>query len=128
MGKLARKTQESSVRGQVQVGNQAAQSFNGQDLILNQNLPGSQVNIRAEGQGSLYYFWEMSGLSADGRVKESDNKMKVRKTFYDQKGNIIKDLVFKQNDLVIVEVSILAEPYFRQIENVVVSDIIPAGI
>jgi hypothetical protein len=85
------------------------------------------MKISTQGQGNLYYFWQMQGLDPSGKVKEEDNKLKVRKTFYDSEGNVIKDLTFRQNDLVVVKVSITADPYFRNLDNVVVTDMLPAG-
>jgi hypothetical protein len=78
-----------------------------------------------KGTGKLYYFWEAEGISTSGAYKEEDKTLQARKTFYDRYGRLITDLTFKQNDLVVVKLSLKASAGF--IENVVLTDILPAG-
>ena len=59
-------------------------------------------------------------------MKESDNYLKVRKHFFDRYGNPIVGNTFKQNELVIVEIS-LEKSFSNDIENVVITDLLPAG-
>ncbi len=127
LGKLAKQSNESQLTAQVLFNGATVGNFVGQDLFINQNLANGKMKISTQGQGNLYYFWQMQGLDPSGKVKEEDNKLKVRKTFYDSEGNVIKDLTFRQNDLVVVKVSITADPYFRNLDNVVVTDMLPAG-
>jgi uncharacterized protein YfaS (alpha-2-macroglobulin family) len=128
LGKLAQKTAQNSqsVYGEVLLnGNSVAQGTN---MMLRNNLSGNQIKIGGKGGGILYYSWQTQGLSATGKVKEEDNRLRVRKTFYDREGNVIKNNTFRQNDLVIVKVSIVAEPYFMNMENIVITDMLPAGL
>jgi alpha-2-macroglobulin len=128
LGKLAKKN-NNQASGQVLANNAPFANYDGStNLILNNGLFGKSLNIRSQGQGTLYYFWQTEGLSASGKVKEGDNKLKVRKTFYDQNGNVVKNNTFRQNDLVIVKVSIVAEPFFSEVNNVVLTDMLPAGL
>jgi hypothetical protein len=39
--------------------------------------------------GTLYYFWEVSGIDASGQVKEEDSYLKVRRQYMDRFGNAI---------------------------------------
>ena len=103
-------------------------NFLNKDVVVRQGLAGNKINISAQGDGSLYYFWNMKGLSATGKVKEEDKGIKVRKTFYDRNGNVINNNTFKQYDLVVVKVSIVADPYFNNLDNIVVTDMLPAGL
>lgn len=91
------------------------------------NYVNQTLNVTVKGKGNFYYFWEMSGITADGSFKEEDSYMKVRRTFYDRDGKQISTNSFKQNDLVVVKISIIAQ-YSGDIENVVISDILPAGL
>jgi len=52
--------------------------------------------------------------------------MKVRKTFYSRNGKVLTGNHFKQNDLIVVRLSIIGTST-TSIENVVISDILPAG-
>ncbi len=128
LGKLAKLNESNQVTGQIALNGASIGTYNGKLLILTQNLANAQLNLSAQGQGNLYYFWQMQGFNPSGKIKEEDNKLKVRKTFYDVEGKQIKNLVFRQNDLVIVKISIAAEPYFRNLENVVITDMLPAGL
>jgi uncharacterized protein YfaS (alpha-2-macroglobulin family) len=101
-------------------------SYTGGTLVLTKNLSGKNIEIAAKGSGSLYYFWELQGLSADGNVKEVDNYLRVRKTFYDRNGKQYSGNTFKQNDLVVVQITVNTTDNSR-VDNVVITDILPAG-
>jgi uncharacterized protein YfaS (alpha-2-macroglobulin family) len=74
----------------------------------------------------LYYYWQSEGISTSGQYKEVDNFIKVRRKFFDRFGRAVSNNSFSQNDLVIVQVS-LERSFSTDIENIVVTDIIPAG-
>ncbi|MEI9807543.1 MAG: hypothetical protein WDO16_06440 [Bacteroidota bacterium] len=89
-------------------------------------LKGTNVEIVTKGSGPLYYFWTAEGISASGAYKEEDSYLKVRKRFYDRNGNPISSTTFKQNDLVIIGIT-LERSFSTPIENVVITDLLPAG-
>ena len=89
-------------------------------------LKSGKPEIVSSGKGSLYYFWEEEGISAGGSVKESDNYLKVRKHFFDRYGKPISGNTFKQNELIIVQIS-LEKSFSNDIENIVITDLLPAG-
>ena len=74
----------------------------------------------------MYFFWQAEGISASGAYKEEDSYLKVRKRFYDRFGKPLTGNIFKQNDLVIIGIS-LERSFSAAIENVVVTDLLPAG-
>jgi alpha-2-macroglobulin len=55
-----------------------------------------------------------------------DNYLKVRKRFYDRYGRPINGNTLKQNELVIVKIS-LEKTFSNNIENIVITDLLPAG-
>jgi uncharacterized protein YfaS (alpha-2-macroglobulin family) len=59
-------------------------------------------------------------------VKEEDNYLRVRRQFYDRNGNPISGNTFKQNDLIIVRVA-LEKSYSGDVDNIVITDMLPAG-
>lgn len=128
LGKVAKQANKGSVSATVQAGGKTVGTFSGkEDLVLSYaDLNSDKVSINAKGDGQLYYFWDMEGLTADGSYKEEDSFLKVRKTFYDRAGRVINDLTVKQNDLVVVKLT-LASTGAASVENVVVTDILPAG-
>jgi uncharacterized protein YfaS (alpha-2-macroglobulin family) len=57
---------------------------------------------------------------------EEDQFIKVRRSYFDRNGREVSGNIFKQNDLVIVRVTL--EPAFSNvIENIVITDLLPAG-
>jgi uncharacterized protein YfaS (alpha-2-macroglobulin family) len=50
----------------------------------------------------------------------------VRKRFYDRYGRELSGSSFKQNDLVVVAIT-LENSYSQSIENIVITDLLPAG-
>lgn len=125
LGKLAT-ANTGNVQAQITAGGSNVGVFGGKDLTVTRGIAGKALNIRATGAGNLYYFWQMQGLSATGEVEEKDNILKVRKQFYNQDGNLIKDKVFRQNDLVVVKVTV-ATTDGSSVENVALTDMLPAG-
>lgn len=84
------------------------------------------VTVKNTGDRPVYYFYESEGLSKDGSYVEEDNYLKVRKSFFTPSGSKITNGKFKQGDLVIVEIKLQSE-YEEYIENIVVTDMLPAG-
>src|SRR5690606_35935416 len=84
------------------------------------------IEIDVKGNGSLYYFWQAEGISSTGSFVEEDSHLKVRRRFFNRFGQSIEGNKFKQNDLVIVQVTI-ERSFSSKIENVVITDLLPAG-
>jgi uncharacterized protein YfaS (alpha-2-macroglobulin family) len=126
LGKIAKKASQGNATAQIMAGGTKVADFSGADVLLTQQLQGKAINIKASGTGSLYYFAESSGLQADGQVKEEDKVLRVRKTFLDRNGNVIGGSSFNQNDLVVVKLTI-ATADNSDVENVVITDMLPAG-
>jgi uncharacterized protein YfaS (alpha-2-macroglobulin family) len=59
-------------------------------------------------------------------MKESDNYLKVRKRFFDRYGRAISGNSFKQNELIIVQLT-LEKAFSGSVDNVVITDLLPAG-
>lgn len=125
LGKLARQNAGSQVTAQVKSGERTIGEFNGEELILTKvaNLP---LRVQTGGSGTLYYFWQAEGLSASGEVKEEDSFLRVRKTFYNRSGSQLSGNSFQQNDLVVVKIT-LASTDGAEVDNVVITDMLPAG-
>jgi uncharacterized protein YfaS (alpha-2-macroglobulin family) len=114
-------TAEIRVNGKV-VGKAGDGSWTGTEAVLQ----GTQVEIAARGEGSIYYFWQAEGISKTGSYNEEDSYLKVRRRFYDRYGKAIDGNRFSQNDLVIVGIT-LERSFNTPVENVVITDLLPAG-
>jgi uncharacterized protein YfaS (alpha-2-macroglobulin family) len=127
LGKLARSANKSNVTATIKVnGKTIADVSTGQWKGNMAALKGNNVQIETKGNGSLYYYWVSEGISASGKYKEEDNYIRVRKRFYDRFGNALAGNTFKQNDLIIVGIT-LENAYSTEVDNIVITDLLPAG-
>ena len=127
LGKIAERSNQNSTTGKIIANGQEVALFNGQNLEIDYHDIGSkEFNIQAEGEGELYYFWDIEGLSMSNDYEEKDNYLSIRKTLYDKSGNKIDPDNIKQNDLIVVKLNLKSLSQ-KKVENVVVTDIIPAG-
>jgi uncharacterized protein YfaS (alpha-2-macroglobulin family) len=127
LGKLARIGAKSNVTADIKVNGKLVGKFSGNDLQLSaKQLGGNRIEIAAKGEGRLYYYWVAGGISATGAYKEEDSYLKVRRQFYTRTGQLMAGNRFRQNDLVIVKIT-LEKSFTTPVENVVITDILPAG-
>ena len=127
LGKLAKAANASTATAEIRVnGKTIAKIDGGQWTGDTKALGGTNVEIVTKGNGRLYYSWVAEGISASGSYKEEDSYLKVRRRFYDRHGTPLLSQTFKQNDLIIVGIT-LEKSYSGTVENVVITDLLPAG-
>ena len=126
LGKIAKQSAKSNIQAKISVDGKVVANYNNKAMTFNTKDLGGKVEIKTTGNGKLFYFWESEGISEDGSFKEEDNFLKVRRTYYDRRGNLVVSNKFKQNDLIVVRLTINTLQV-SDIENVVISDIVPAG-
>ena len=127
LGKIARQANNSNLSVSIKVNGEEIAKNDGATLKLtSKQLGGSNAEITTSGTGKLYYFWQSEGITKDGSFKEEDSYLKVRKRFYDRYGRQISSNSFTQNDFVIVALT-LENSYSRNIDNIVITDMLPAG-
>ncbi|MBC6988180.1 alpha-2-macroglobulin family protein [Hymenobacter sp. BT491] len=127
LGKVARQNANSTVTASLLADNKLVGNFTGNNLTIN-TIANRQIAMRTSGVGSLYYFWEMEGISPTNTVREEDAYLKVRRTFLDRNGNAVGSASFKQNDLVVVRITIQAADAAGEVKNVAITDLLPAGL
>ena len=126
LGKLARAESGSDMSADISVNGKKIATVNGNWKSTYEQMKSTDITITAKGKGRLYYTWLAEGISISGAYTQEDNYIKVRRKFYDRKGNLITGTTFRQNDLVIVEISL--DRFFNNpIENIVITDLLPAG-
>jgi uncharacterized protein YfaS (alpha-2-macroglobulin family) len=127
LGKIARQNARSTATATLTIDGKPAGTFDGKDLTL-RNVANRNLNIRTAGTGSLYYFWETEGISASGQVREEDAYLKVRRQFLTRDGAPLGRPEFRQNDLVVVKLTLEAADAAGEVKNVAVTDLLPAGL
>lgn len=127
LGKMARGAAKSTVTADVKVNGKTVGKVSDKPLKLTaKQLGGNAVEVATAGSGPLYYYWESEGISASGGYKEEDSYIRVRRQFYDRFGRALNTNTFSQNDLVIVKIT-LEKSFSGTIENIVITDLLPAG-
>ena len=127
LGKLAKAANKATITGDIKVNGKSVGKVSANSVRLNaKQLGGTNVEIITSGSGRLYYYWQSEGISASGTYKEEDNYIKVRKKFFDRYGRTLSGSTFNQNDMIIVQVT-LEKSYSTDVDNIVISDLLPAG-
>ena len=127
LGKIAKRDARSTATATVSANGKALGSFTGKDLTIS-NVANRALSLRTAGSGNLYYFWETEGISASGQVKEEDSYLKVRRQFLNRAGQLLGTPTFRQNDLVVVKITIEAGDAAGTVKNVAITDLLPAGL
>ncbi|WBA41852.1 alpha-2-macroglobulin family protein [Hymenobacter canadensis] len=127
LGKLAKKNAGSTVTASLLADGKAIGNFSGKDLTVS-NVANRQLALRTSGKGSLYYFWETEGISPTGQVREEDAYLQVRRQFLNRTGQPVSSTSFRQNDLVVVKITIQSAESAGEVKNVAITDLLPAGL
>jgi len=127
MGKMAKAANASNITASIKTGGREIGTMTNKDVRLtSKQLATGQVEITTSGTGRLYYYWMAEGIGNGTQYIEEDKFIRVRKYFFDRFGHPISGTTFKQNELIIVAVT-LENAYSTSIENIVVTDLLPAG-
>jgi alpha-2-macroglobulin len=126
LGKLARAEAGTNVTADIKVNGKTVATVDGNWKASNDNLKSNSIEVVAKGKGRIYYTWIAEGISISGNYTEEDNYVKVRRSFYDRNGRLITGNTFAQNDLIIVSIT-LEKSFNNVIENIVITDLLPAG-
>lgn len=86
---------------------------------------GSQMKLSVKGEGTCYYYWEAFGISRDSSIEEYGRGLYISRRYLTPDKSQVKN-IFKQGELVVAEVSVKA--LTNTLENVVVIDMLPAGL
>ncbi len=125
IGKHARKAKLSEISAQIKVDGKPVGEFKNKNIQLAADINNKSVTITASGKGTLYYYYELSGVKLTPPAADVDNYLMVRRRFLDRNGNSLNSNNFKQNDLIVVEITAKSQTGMN-VENVAITDILPA--
>lgn len=117
----------------IQKGGQATVLIDGKNIgnytgnLLTHITNKKNIKINGTGSGSVYYSVVTEGISNGKNTTEIDNGIVARRQFYNRKGEVINPLNIKQNDLIVVKLSV-SRPYGGYLKNIALTDILPAGL
>ncbi len=128
LGKYTRRIAQQS-EGEVTVrrADGSVKKFKARDGWCFGNLkPQQPFDIDFQGRGKIYAFWYAEGVPAEGRVKEEDSGLTIRRTFYPIDGKKpLGSEPFRQGNLYQVVLEITST---NVLENLVITDLLPAGL
>ena len=83
------------------------------------------LTLTAKGTGNVYYFAQSEGVPVSSKIEEEDNGLRVRREYLNRDGKTMGEI--RQNDLVVVKIT-LSSTNGLNVDNVVVTDLLPAGL
>jgi len=123
-GKAARMATATKVEGTVTVGAKQY-PYRGGNQKIDVEPFGKNVTIAIRGDGRIYYSLVTEGIRSDGAVKIEDKNLQVRRELLDRNGNPVNAGGIRQNDLIVVRITLTSS--VSDIENIAVTDLLPAG-
>jgi uncharacterized protein YfaS (alpha-2-macroglobulin family) len=126
LGKAARRNSENQLEIEVFDNETLVGSFEKRELIIaDKSLIGKELKLKCSGNGEAYYYWSAEGIKREGKVKEEDRNMSVRRAYYDYKsGDRITGGNFEQGQMILCEIALTG--FEGSAENIVITDMLPA--
>ena len=72
-------------------------------------------------------MWESEGIRKDNKFTPEDKFLKVRRSYFTRTGQPILTPTFSQNQLIVVRLALSSVGVAYNVNNVVMSDMLPAG-
>ncbi len=123
-GKAARMASASKIEGTIRVAGKS-ESYKGGNQKIEIDPFGKKVTLVMRGTGRAYYSLVTEGIRTDGKVRIEDKNFQVRREFFNRNGGAVNLNSIKQNDLIIIKLTLNSS--VNNIENVAISDLLPAG-
>ncbi len=127
LGKAAKRAAASSLTVGVYVDGKKKGEYKEKDLRLtDKELGAGRITLKSEGSGTVYYSWYAEGVKSSGGAEEQDANMSIRRSYFDYRTKQpVSYAALRQGQLVVCRLSLTGDG--RSIENIVITDMIPAG-
>ncbi len=105
-----------------------AKQFNSGETFrtLLEGYRGGTVNLANASEGPLFYYWKSEGVPNDGSVRKTDRGLSIRRSLLDTQGCSLETATrLQQGELYVVELTLETD---RVVDNVVLQDLLPAGL
>ena len=125
LGKYFRSQETPNYTGTVVVNGKRYRQFGTEDVTVSDiALGGREIEVSISGQGTCYYYWQASGVSAERAVREFDNRLQVRREYLNSNGEPLESGTIRLGDQVVAKVT--AEALDKGLENVIINDLLPS--
>ncbi|MCO6473048.1 MAG: MG2 domain-containing protein [Melioribacteraceae bacterium] len=127
LGKSAKAASESKLNVKIEADGKVVGEFSGKDINIDlTNYINSEIKLIPEGKGKTYFYWSVEGVKTTSEFENKDSNLKVRRRYFDYRsGTEITNNTFRQGDLIVCKFELTGVA--RDIENIVISDLLPAG-
>lgn len=125
LGKIARSQAGSTATAVVKVNGKILGKMDNTTLTIDHIKSAKEISIETQGNGNIYYFLQTEGIATEP-AKQEDNYISIRRNFYDRYGREKALTDFKTTELIVIELT-LTNAYSNRVENIVVTDLLPAG-
>lgn len=127
LGKSLRAQKQADFRGEIWWNDELLSTFDTQSAVFREKGgEGKETRIKIEGKGLCYYYWYFSGIRKGADIEEYDRGLKVNRIYLDNWGHPIDYNSLKQGDIVVAEITMTA--LGNNLDNVIVTDMLPAGL
>jgi len=127
LGKSLRAQKQADFKGEIWWNEELLGTFDIQSAVFKEKGgEGKEVKIRIEGKGPCYYYWYFSGIRKGADIEEYDRGLKVNRVYLDNWGQPVIYDSLKQGDIVVAEITMTA--LGDNLENVIITDMLPAGL
>ncbi|MCP4632481.1 MAG: hypothetical protein GY855_06105, partial [candidate division Zixibacteria bacterium] len=125
LGKFFKTQEGPDYEGVIFVEGKEYKTFDIQDInIFDSTLGGKDIRISIQGAGNCYYYWQGSGVSTSGVAREFDNSLRVRREYLNANGKRLNLNSIQLGDQVVVRIT--AKATDKNLQNVVINDMLPA--
>nr|MBN2276607.1 alpha-2-macroglobulin family protein [candidate division Zixibacteria bacterium] len=127
LGKYLRGREESNFTGTLEIAGDSSYSFGTDDFKLERKDPGGKaVNIDISGAGTCFYYWQASGVPVSNAPDEFTRGITVNREYLGADGTPLDLKAVEIGTQVIAHIRV--EAVDRDLDNVVINDLLPAGL
>ncbi|MBU2483225.1 MAG: hypothetical protein KJ760_19245, partial [Proteobacteria bacterium] len=127
LGKILKKQSGGKFKGKLRLDGDTYQEFSEKGLNLKEKaLLGKKIEIEVTGSGTCYYYWQTCGVRPGVDVEEIDKGITVRRTILDRDGKPLDCRKIPHARMVVVKIEM--EALSKNLENVIICDMLPAGL
>lgn len=128
LGKYYRLQEAADYKGVISIGKKTKIDFDPKGTsVSSADWGGENVEVKITGKGLAYIFWEASGIpSTPPEIKAESLGIELQREYLDENGQAIALDKIPQGSIVIVRVKMRAKD--QQVDNVVMADLLPAGL
>ncbi len=127
LGKAASQKADSKLKVDIYSGDKKIGTYKGDGIAFSdKDLKSEKITLKPSGSGEVYYFWSTEGIKINQPVREVDANMAVRRQYYDYRTKKEITGSVEQGKLVVCKISITG--YDMSVENMAITDMVPAGL